>query len=160
MPLFFWFDLFLEARAEILEKNLLVFWSKWWHQKDILKLTDLYPICQYFIFQYLIFFSRYVHNKEPKGKTIRRADGSISRPVQVQVTCPHCDKTLSSLTRLKDHIKNIHETNKTYKCPSCHKAFGTMQSKRQHLKIAKSCQKKAMKIEAGGGQARYNPYIT
>ena len=50
------------------------------------------------------------------------------------------------MTRLKDHIKNIHETNKTYKCPSCHKAFGTMQSKRQHLKIAKSCQKKAMKI--------------
>jgi len=97
---------------------------------------------------------RYVHNKEPKGKTIRRADGSITRPVQVQVTCPHCDKTLSSLTRLKDHIKNIHETNKTYKCPSCHKAFGTMQSKRQHLKIAKSCQKKAMKIEAGGGQPR------
>jgi uncharacterized protein with PIN domain len=111
-------------------------------------------------FNYLSFFSRYVHNKEPKGKTIRRADGSITRPVQVQVTCPHCDKTLSSLTRLKDHIKNIHETNKTYKCPSCHKAFGTMQSKRQHLKIAKSCQKKAMKIEAGGGQPRYNSYIT
>ena len=127
-----------------------------------MKLTDLYPICEYFIFYISIsyFFSRYVHNKEPKGKTIRRADGSISRPVQVQVTCPHCDKTLSSLTRLKDHIKNIHETNKTYKCPSCHKAFGTMQSKRQHLKIAKSCQKKAMKIEAGGGQPRYNPYIT
>ena len=33
----FWFDLFLEARAEILEKISLVFW----HQKDILKLTDL-----------------------------------------------------------------------------------------------------------------------
>ena len=33
---------FLEARAEILEKILLVFWSKRWHQKDILKLTDLY----------------------------------------------------------------------------------------------------------------------
>ena len=37
----FWFDLFLEARAEILEKNSLVFWKKIWHQKDILKLTDL-----------------------------------------------------------------------------------------------------------------------
>ena len=42
MPLFFWFDLFLEARAEILEKILLVFWKKFWRQKDILKLTDLY----------------------------------------------------------------------------------------------------------------------
>ena len=42
MPLFFWFDLFLEARAEILKKNSLVFWKKFWHQKDILKLTDLY----------------------------------------------------------------------------------------------------------------------
>ena len=30
MALFFWFDLFLETR------------SKWWHQKDILELTDLY----------------------------------------------------------------------------------------------------------------------
>ena len=42
MPLFFWFDLFLEARAEILKKLSLVFWSKRWHQKYILKLTDLY----------------------------------------------------------------------------------------------------------------------
>ena len=31
----------LEARAEILEKILLVFWEIWRHQKDILKLTDL-----------------------------------------------------------------------------------------------------------------------
>ena len=28
VPLFFWSDQFLEARAEILEKNSLVFWSK------------------------------------------------------------------------------------------------------------------------------------
>ena len=42
MPLFFWFDLFLEARAQILKKISLVFWSKQWHQKDILKLSDLY----------------------------------------------------------------------------------------------------------------------
>ena len=40
--LLFWLDLFLEARAEILSKKLLVFWSIWRHQKDILKLTDLY----------------------------------------------------------------------------------------------------------------------
>ena len=38
--LFFWFDLFLQARAEILEK-ISFFLSKRWHQKDILKLTDL-----------------------------------------------------------------------------------------------------------------------
>ena len=42
VPLFFGFDLFLEARAEILETNLLVYWEIWRHQKDILKLTDLY----------------------------------------------------------------------------------------------------------------------
>ena len=42
MPLFFWFDLFLEARAEILENFSLIFWEIWKHQKDILKLTDLY----------------------------------------------------------------------------------------------------------------------
>ena len=41
MPLFFWFDLFFEARAEILEEISLVFWEIWRHQKDILKLTDL-----------------------------------------------------------------------------------------------------------------------
>ena len=41
VPLFFWFGLFLEARAEILTKILLVFWSIWRHQKDISKLTDL-----------------------------------------------------------------------------------------------------------------------
>ena len=43
----FWFDFFLEARAEILKK---VFWSKRWHQKYILKLADLYclvPVITY-----------------------------------------------------------------------------------------------------------------
>ena len=40
----FWFDLFLEARAEILEKNPLVCWKIWRHQKDILKLFDLYTM--------------------------------------------------------------------------------------------------------------------
>ena len=49
MPLFFWFDLFLEARTEILEKFLLVFWSKRWHQNDILKLTDLYLLLWHYI---------------------------------------------------------------------------------------------------------------
>ena len=38
---FFWFDIFLESRAEILEKISLVFWKIWRHQKDILKLNDL-----------------------------------------------------------------------------------------------------------------------
>ena len=38
----FWFYLFLEAKAEILEKISLVFWEIWRHQKDILKLIDLY----------------------------------------------------------------------------------------------------------------------
>ena len=37
----FWFDLFLEARAEILTKILLFVWSILRHQKDISKLTDL-----------------------------------------------------------------------------------------------------------------------
>ena len=41
VPLFFWFNLLLEARVEIPEKKPLVFLSKRWHQKDILKLTDL-----------------------------------------------------------------------------------------------------------------------
>ena len=40
--LLFWFDLFLEASAEILTKIVLLFWSIWRHQKDISKLTDLY----------------------------------------------------------------------------------------------------------------------
>ena len=44
MPLLFWFDLSFVARAEILEKISLGFWSKRWHQKDILKLTDLYDM--------------------------------------------------------------------------------------------------------------------
>ena len=42
MPLFFWFNLFLEARAEMLEKKFLFFWEIWRRQKDISKLTDLY----------------------------------------------------------------------------------------------------------------------
>ena len=41
LTLLFWFDIFLEARTEILEKVLLFFWKKILHQKDILKLTDL-----------------------------------------------------------------------------------------------------------------------
>ena len=41
ITLLFLFDLFLEARAEILEKISLVFWKKFWHQKNILKWTDL-----------------------------------------------------------------------------------------------------------------------
>ena len=36
LTLLFWFDLFSETRPEILKKNLMVFWSKRWHQKDIL----------------------------------------------------------------------------------------------------------------------------
>ena len=40
----FLFDLFLEARAEILEKNSLVFWKILRHKKEILKLTDLHSL--------------------------------------------------------------------------------------------------------------------
>ena len=39
---FFYFYLFLEAKAEILEKISLVFWDIWRHQKDIFELTVLY----------------------------------------------------------------------------------------------------------------------
>ena len=42
LTLLFWFELCLEARAEILENVSLFFWEIWGHQKDILKLTDLY----------------------------------------------------------------------------------------------------------------------
>ena len=42
MPLFFWFDLSLEARKKISEIFSLVFWIKLIFHKDILKLTDLY----------------------------------------------------------------------------------------------------------------------
>ena len=38
----FWFDLFLEDRAKILQKISLVFCEIWRHQKDILKITDLW----------------------------------------------------------------------------------------------------------------------
>ena len=41
LTLLFWYDLFLEARAENPEKCLLVFWEIWRHQKDISELTDL-----------------------------------------------------------------------------------------------------------------------
>ena len=41
LTLLFWFDLFLEARAEILKKNSLFFWEIWRQQKDILKLAGL-----------------------------------------------------------------------------------------------------------------------
>ena len=42
MPLFFWFDLFLEARAEISEYFSLVLWEKRLFHKDIQKSSDLY----------------------------------------------------------------------------------------------------------------------
>ena len=42
MPPFFLFELFLEAKAEILENFSLVFWEIWRQQKDILQLTNLY----------------------------------------------------------------------------------------------------------------------
>ena len=38
---FFWFDLFLEANAEIPKKVSMIFWETWRHQKDISKSTDL-----------------------------------------------------------------------------------------------------------------------
>ena len=37
----FWFDLFLEVTAEILEKKSWIFVEIWRHQKDILKLIEL-----------------------------------------------------------------------------------------------------------------------
>ena len=40
MFLIFWFDLFLDARGEILIKKKKL--KIWRHQKEILKLTDLY----------------------------------------------------------------------------------------------------------------------
>ena len=43
--------------------------------------------------------------KTPKGKTIGRADGTVTRPLQVQVRCPNCDKIFTSLTRIKDNSK-------------------------------------------------------
>ena len=44
LTLLFWFGLFLEARAEILEKISLGFRKIWSHQKGFLKLTDLYHV--------------------------------------------------------------------------------------------------------------------
>ena len=41
----------LEARAEFLEKISWVFWEIWRHQKDILKLTDLYRVYKMIQFQ-------------------------------------------------------------------------------------------------------------
>ena len=43
LTLLFWFNLFFEARAEILTKFRCFFLSIWRHQKCISKLTDLYP---------------------------------------------------------------------------------------------------------------------
>ena len=42
LALLFWFDLFLEAIVEILEKISLVIGEIYRHQKDILKQTELY----------------------------------------------------------------------------------------------------------------------
>ena len=43
--LVFWFDLFLEAMAEILKKNFVVFLVDLRNLKDISKSTDLYLYC-------------------------------------------------------------------------------------------------------------------
>ena len=62
--LFFWFDLVLGARAEILKIVSLVFRSKQWHQKNILKLSNLYYIpeiaisCMVFFYE---FFDNFFH---------------------------------------------------------------------------------------------------
>ena len=42
MPLFCWFDQFLDSRAEIYQIFVGFFFENLRHQKDILKLTDLY----------------------------------------------------------------------------------------------------------------------
>ena len=48
---FFWFDLFLEARAEILEKNLLVFWKILRHKMDNFEID--WPLEKTILFQNL-----------------------------------------------------------------------------------------------------------
>ena len=53
MPLFFWFDLFLDTRAAFLTKILGFSLSIRRHHKDISKLTDLYCCC----FIYFLLFS-------------------------------------------------------------------------------------------------------
>ena len=45
LTLLFWFGLFLQAGAEILEKISLVFWKIWRHQKDILEWNLLSFCC-------------------------------------------------------------------------------------------------------------------
>ena len=101
-------------------------------------------VCDYFCFTKLglDLHHRNKHTDNPAPKRNTKLKMS-------QKNCPiiGCGKVLSSEQRLKQHIANIHETNKSFKCQSCHKAFGTMQGKRQHLKVAKACGKKVAKLE-------------
>ena len=45
--LFFWFDLFLETRAEILEKFLFVFWEIWRHKEHFEIKWDFVAFLEY-----------------------------------------------------------------------------------------------------------------
>ena len=65
----FWFDLFLEARAEILTKFSLVFWSILRQQKDISKLTDLYIEVDFGVLKFTLFQFSYLY-QNLKGKNL------------------------------------------------------------------------------------------
>jgi len=71
----------------------------------------------------------HAHPEERKNGLKRKNGGKLS------VICDECGKTLSSQRRLREHIKNKHDQNKTYKCKECDKVFKNQTEYKSHNAI-------------------------
>ena len=52
-----------------------------------------------------------------------------------ECVCPHCDKLLSKISDLKDHIKDTHQIKgRNFICPLCSKELANEHNLKQHLR--------------------------
>ena len=60
--------------------------------------------------------------------------------------CPYCEKTFTTLTSYKEHLKVKHENSTPYKCDQCHRSYGT----KSRLKVHKRNMHQRIKCDECG----------
>ena len=117
MPLLFWFDHFLDVRAEIKIFFLFASWENWWHKK-------------FYFWHFLTFFKA-------------KHTGAPVKPVKV--VCPECDQEFNATMYFVQHYKYVHggippgfEDKEKFMCDQCPSVFFNNLSLKLHYKTKHS----------------------